>query len=200
MNCFTALNNTLALRYRGDHNLSAEMLRLFQAGTLVTGMQGLCLPSECTADYLQPVKTTLVRLLLKAPEPAKAPESAAEKGAGECGHTLDLLRGDLEGAGTLASETRPAASPPPPRPAASLAASLRVGLPRPPRLQRVQWMLAERGGDHTPRVGRGRGRPGDIQAAPPPPPPHFHAARTLYDTAVGGGRRAVPRTQGETLR
>ena len=92
MDCLTALNNTLALRYRGDHDLSAEMLQfsafwrvndvgnygacarlaaqarfcvveLLQAGALVTGTQGLCLPSECTADDLQPVTTTLDRLL-----------------------------------------------------------------------------------------------------------------------------------------
>jgi hypothetical protein len=92
MDCLTALNSTLALRYRGDHNLSADMLQfsgfgrvndvgnypacarlaaqanfcvveLLQAGTLVTGTQGLCLPSECTADDLQPVTTTLDRLL-----------------------------------------------------------------------------------------------------------------------------------------
>ena len=92
MDCLTALNNTLALRYRGDHALSAEMLQcsafwrvndvgnygacarlaaqarfcvveLLQAGALVTGTQGLCLPSECTADDLQPVTTTLDRLL-----------------------------------------------------------------------------------------------------------------------------------------
>ena len=92
MDCLTALNNTLALRYRGDHRLSAEMLQfsgfgrvndvgnypacarlaaqanfcvveLFQAGALVTGTQGLCLPSECTADDLQPVTATLDRLL-----------------------------------------------------------------------------------------------------------------------------------------
>ena len=90
--CLTALNNTLALRYRGDHNLSSEMLQfsgfgrvndagnypacaqlaaranfcvveLFQAGALVTGTQGLCLPSECTADDLQPVTATLDRVL-----------------------------------------------------------------------------------------------------------------------------------------
>ena len=92
MDCLTALNNTLALRYRGDPNLSAKMLQfsgfgrvndvgnypacarlaaqanfcvveLFQAGALVTGTQGLCLPSECTADDLQPVTATLDRLL-----------------------------------------------------------------------------------------------------------------------------------------
>ena len=92
MDCLTALNNTLALRYRGDHALSAEMLQcsafwrvndvgnygacarlaaqarfcvveLLQAGALVTGTQGLCLPSECTANDLQPVTTTLDRLL-----------------------------------------------------------------------------------------------------------------------------------------
>jgi hypothetical protein len=92
MDCLTAMNNTLALRYRGDHDLSAEMLQfsgfrrvndvgnygacarlaaqarfcvvqLLQAGALVTGTQGLCLPTECTADDLHSITSTLDRLL-----------------------------------------------------------------------------------------------------------------------------------------
>ena len=88
MDCLTAMNNTLALRYRGDHDLSAEMLQfsgfrrvndvgnygacarlaaqarfcvvqLLQAGALVTGTQGLCLPTECTADDLHSITSTL---------------------------------------------------------------------------------------------------------------------------------------------